>query len=177
MQAFNTQSMQHMHWEKRKIILYLTGIFATHLRSSTQHVSSDLPPVVISAVGHYSHVHSTQHRREVVTIDLCHTPAAHCADVHKKFRSVFIRQFYRLDIGIQLCRLTQLWHKPKLGQHSVHMLTNGIVLAVISGPYSTAYLDEHDVVVECLVVIVVDKYLWDIKDLFKSFCCLQVVFT
>lgn len=40
-----------------------------------------------------------------------------------------------------------------------------------------AYLNEHDVIVECPVVEIVQKYLGDIKDLFEAFLSLQVVLT
>lgn len=40
----------------------------------------------------------------------------------------------------------------------------------------SAYLNEHDVIVECLVVKVVQKYPGDIKNLFEAFFSLQVVF-
>lgn len=95
-----------VHEEKCNV--YLAGVFAAHPRSSTQHVWSDSPPVVIVAVTHYSYVHSTQHRGEVVAENLRHTPAAHCADVIVEWRGVFIGQFSRLDVGVQLHRLTQL---------------------------------------------------------------------
>lgn len=43
--------------------------------------------------------------------------------------------------------------------------------------FISAHLDEHDVVVECLVVIVVPIYHCDIIGLFIAFVYLQVVFT
>lgn len=42
---------------------------------------------------------------------------------------------------------------------------------------AAAYLNEHDVIVECPVVEIVQKYLGDIKDLFEAFRNLQVVLT
>lgn len=93
---------------------HLAGVFATQWRSSTQHVWRDPAPVVISAIRQYFHIHSTQHRGEVQTVNLCHTPAAHYADVLIKWRGVFIWQLNRLDIGIQQRWFTQLLDKPNL---------------------------------------------------------------
>lgn len=108
-----TVSIQTCTVSTQPIVLYLAGIFATQLRSSTHHGGGDPSPVVVAAQRLYFHIHSTQHRGEVPTVNLCHTPAAHCAGVIVKWWSIFIWQINWLHVGIEQCRFAELLPKTK----------------------------------------------------------------
>lgn len=113
---------------------------------------------------------------------MCYTPAAHCAHIPTKCRGVCIGQLGWLDVGVQLCRPTQLQHKVTAPQLLDADKAKPPLVHCWGAPWSKstsicAYLDEHDVIVEGIEVIVVDVYLWDIEDLLESFCFFQTVFT
>lgn len=132
--------------------LYLARVLSPVWRSGTDHIWCDPAPVIISAVRYYSHIHSTQHRGEGVAVNLCHAPAAHCAEVTHS-RGVFIRQRDRLDVSIQLCCSAELQHKPKAGcrirtKQSERFTSTSFI-----------YLNNHEVVVIRPVIIIVYKYL------------------
>ena len=98
---------------------HLTGIFATAVGASTDHVVCDHEVVVEPAVGEDVHIHRPQYRGQAVSVEPGHAPAADCAPGIVSQRSrIRCRQRGRLNPGIDRDWPVQLTNTEQtLSQH------------------------------------------------------------